>query len=59
MEDKYSFSEQDLTVSGTAEDLLELVECIEAQGNMSNKWSDLAYTIRYHLDEGFCHQVSR
>lgn len=51
---EYTFSEHDVSITGPEEDLLDLADFIDAHtDSLSNKWTDLAYTIRYHLDNEF------
>ena len=62
MAELFTFQEGDVTVSGPKEELLELADWIEGTTDsteMSNKWCDLAYSIRVNFDEAFQKEVNR
>lgn len=61
MAEIYAFTEKDVSVSGPAEELLELASWLDGttqSTELCKKWKDIAYTIRLHLDEGFHKEVS-
>lgn len=47
-----SFSEHDVTITGEDWHLLDYAKFIEG-ADLDNVWTDLAYKIRYELDEDF------
>lgn len=52
MAEIFSFSEHDVTITGEDKHLLDFARFVDG-AELDNIWTDLAYKIRYELDEDF------